>query len=559
MRHEDQTLNEEEQFMVKAELSYNPYLQETEVKFNGRPPRINSLIEKFQNKRLQEWIKDIPAIFHDEMNGYNFDLVFKGTAMDFQELEKSFVEANVSKDKINLVFSKEMESRIIKTVELDEALEWLEKNRNRVLDYDKFKSDNNELLFGSFPFIVIKGNVRAISLYDNLKIEPENVTSVDELKDSDLHNTPVLFYLDHATLPYLQHELSELLNRSDISQNQIFFYIAPSLRKGMVKRIIRDLAVENPQIINSLQEESIKQYFEMFPISDYISDTLRVLRAKTNEISEQLSQEDQKRQEENKEKYELIHECERNISALKESEELFTNQENSVLDSSWAEAEDKLIGQICKWQARRTKATGEVEGNFWAEEFDKLLSKAFSEFTQSLWSSFFDIREKIKSDYYLWYQRAGVDTLYDTSDITCGDFAIGVIPPIKDELLKMKEENYVIPKEDNILGFFFNTQQKPQPEAVLEISYLLQSWREFAEEIARKRADQLISQAKEILTKYQNDLTKKYMEHITRLIAQETERKDQVIATLSEEGRLLQNDMDWLHEIEDKLTRIERE
>lgn len=49
--------------MVKAELSYNPYLQETEVKFNGRPPRINSLIEKFQNKRLQEWIKDIPSIF----------------------------------------------------------------------------------------------------------------------------------------------------------------------------------------------------------------------------------------------------------------------------------------------------------------------------------------------------------------------------------------------------------------------------------------------------------------------------------------------------------------
>ena len=473
--------------MVKAELSYNPYLQETEVKFNGRPPRINSLIEKFQNKRLQEWIKDIPSIFHDEMNGYNFDLVFKGTAMDFQELEKSFIEAKVSKEQINLVFSKEMESRIIKTVELDEALEWLEQNRNRVLDYDKFKSDNDELLFGSFPFVIIKGNVRAISLYENLKIEPENVASVDELKNADLHNTPVLFYLDHATLSYLQYELSELLKRSDISQNQIFFYIAPSLRKGMVKRIIRDLAVENPQIVDSLQEECIKQYFEMFPISDYISDTLRILRNKTNEISEQLAQEDQKRQEENKEKYELIHECERNITALKESEELFRTQENSELDNSWVEAEDKLIGQISKWQSRRTKATGEVEGNFWAEEFDKLLSKSFNEFTQSLWSSFFELREKIKNDYYLWYQRAGVDTLYNTSDITCGDFAIGIIPPIKEELLKMKEENYVTPKEDNILGFIFNTQQKPQPETVLEISYFLQNWREYAEDIAGKR------------------------------------------------------------------------
>ena len=545
--------------MVKAELSYNPYLQETEVKFNGRPPRINSLIEKFQNKRLQEWIKDIPSIFHDEMNGYNFDLVFKGTAMDFQELEKSFIEAKVSKEQINLVFSKEMESRIIKTVELDEALEWLEQNRNRVLDYDKFKSDNDELLFGSFPFVIIKGNVRAISLYENLKIEPENVASVDELKNADLHNTPVLFYLDHATLPYLQHELSELLKRSDISQNQIFFYIAPSLRKGMVKRIIRDLAVENPQIVDSLQEECIKQYFEMFPISDYISDTLRILRNKTNEISEQLAQEDQKRQEENKEKYELIHECERNITALKESEELFRTQENSELDNSWVEAEDKLIGQISKWQSRRTKATGEVEGNFWAEEFDKLLSKSFNEFTQSLWSSFFELREKIKNDYYLWYQRAGVDTLYNTSDITCGDFAIGIIPPIKEELLKMKEENYVTPKEDNILGFIFNTQQKPQPETVLEISYFLQNWREYAEDIAGKRADQLINQAKEILTKYKNDLTERYTEHIAFLISQETEKKDQVIATLSEEERLLQNDMDWLHEIEDKLTRIERE
>ena len=545
--------------MVKAELSYNPYLQETEVKFNGRSPRINSLIEKFQNKRLQEWIKDIPSIFHDEMNGYNFDLVFKGTAMDFQELEKSFIEAKVSKEQINLVFSKEMESRIIKTVELDEALEWLEQNRNRVLDYDKFKSDNDELLFGSFPFVIIKGNVRAISLYENLKIEPENVASVDELKNADLHNTPVLFYLDHATLPYLQHELSELLKRSDISQNQIFFYIAPSLRKGMVKRIIRDLAVENPQIVDSLQEECIKQYFEMFPISDYISDTLRILRNKTNEISEQLAQEDQKRQEENKEKYELIHECERNITALKESEELFRTQENSELDNSWVEAEDKLIGQISKWQSRRTKATGEVEGNFWAEEFDKLLSKSFNEFTQSLWSSFFELREKIKNDYYLWYQRAGVDTLYNTSDITCGDFAIGIIPPIKEELLKMKEENYVTPKEDNILGFIFNTQQKPQPETVLEISYFLQNWREYAEDIAGKRADQLINQAKEILTKYKNDLTERYTEHIAFLISQETEKKDQVIATLSEEERLLQNDMDWLHEIEDKLTRIERE
>lgn len=35
--------------MVKVELNYNPYLLETSIKFNGQEPRINSLVEKFQD------------------------------------------------------------------------------------------------------------------------------------------------------------------------------------------------------------------------------------------------------------------------------------------------------------------------------------------------------------------------------------------------------------------------------------------------------------------------------------------------------------------------------
>ena len=33
-------------YMVNAELQHNPYLLETEVKFNGQEPKINSQIEK---------------------------------------------------------------------------------------------------------------------------------------------------------------------------------------------------------------------------------------------------------------------------------------------------------------------------------------------------------------------------------------------------------------------------------------------------------------------------------------------------------------------------------
>ena len=82
--------------MVKAELSYNPYTLETDIRFNGQPPRINSLVEKYQSETLQDWIKELPRIFHDEMNGYDFELEFSGTARDFDELKRAFMQAGVT-------------------------------------------------------------------------------------------------------------------------------------------------------------------------------------------------------------------------------------------------------------------------------------------------------------------------------------------------------------------------------------------------------------------------------------------------------------------------------
>lgn len=49
--------------MVKVELNYNPYLLETNIKFNGQMPRINSLVEKYQQNTLQTWVDKMPSIF----------------------------------------------------------------------------------------------------------------------------------------------------------------------------------------------------------------------------------------------------------------------------------------------------------------------------------------------------------------------------------------------------------------------------------------------------------------------------------------------------------------
>ena len=76
--------------MIIAELKYNPYTQTTVAKFNGQEPKINSRIEKYYGKPLMDWIEDVPQIFYDEMNGYDFHLDFIGTESDYRELSDLF-------------------------------------------------------------------------------------------------------------------------------------------------------------------------------------------------------------------------------------------------------------------------------------------------------------------------------------------------------------------------------------------------------------------------------------------------------------------------------------
>ena len=109
--------------MVKTELSYNPYLRETIVKFNGKDPKINSQIEKYQKCKIQDWIDDLPMIFHDEMNGYGFEFQFSGVEEDFYRIQKSFYRAGVSDENIAFIFKNNLESPVEKNKRINELFQ----------------------------------------------------------------------------------------------------------------------------------------------------------------------------------------------------------------------------------------------------------------------------------------------------------------------------------------------------------------------------------------------------------------------------------------------------
>ena len=78
--------------MREVYIKYNPYRVETEIKIDGTAPKQNSKLN-FTDRRLQEWVEDLPAILFEECSSREFKITFYGTILDFEDVEAMACEA----------------------------------------------------------------------------------------------------------------------------------------------------------------------------------------------------------------------------------------------------------------------------------------------------------------------------------------------------------------------------------------------------------------------------------------------------------------------------------
>ena len=176
--------------MIKAELSYNPYLLETLIRFNNQSPRINSQVEKFQEGSLQNWVKKIPQIFYDEMNGYDFELEFSGTKVDFQEIMDAFTAIGVTEQQVHIFHKNELSERKVKVEQIRACLEWLEDHPNRNFDFVNFREVNSNLFDNSYTYIIFQNQIFDSPELRSEGISAEYVSKVEELENTDLYMIP---------------------------------------------------------------------------------------------------------------------------------------------------------------------------------------------------------------------------------------------------------------------------------------------------------------------------------------------------------------------------------
>lgn len=545
----------EGEIMVKAELTYNPYLMEMNVKFNDQAPRINSLIEKYKDIPLEDWINLVPQIFYDEMNGYFFELDFSGTQLDCEEIRSSFRKARVSEDEVTVFLKNELEPREEKVKEIDSLLEWLQDNHNRKFDYPSFRHDYRELFDDDYTYITIHSPIEETE-YEGISIE--NVESVNELDCTDLTHIPVLFFVTTETVPILAKDIKYILNRDDVSQKQLFFFVSKDLKRNKIRRILIDLGVKEPNIVSGILDDTVEKYFMLYPVSDYISDAIKVFRIETDKISAELDEENKKSELEGKEIHTRLDIIENSLQKLKDVDEKITQRDNLEIPSEFNNIKSYFFNQLSVWRNTKTIITRADEAYAVATDFNADLHRFYGDLCTKIDEETIRYADDIRRMY---------SDLYGTVDSN-DSFADKIVfsqeedyPIIEEQtyvLLKLKEENYVEHKTNFIGQLFKQSDNNTNKDPVLETTYFYKIWRSHMMNAALPAIDKLLEKRFALLKQYSDELADVYHEQLVEMIAKKKDEKNTVASQLSEEEKILQEDNDWLTSFMDQLKVIER-
>ena len=457
--------------MIKAELYYNPYLMEIDVRFNGQPPHINSLIEKYQNKPLQDWIDAVPQIFHDEMNGYYFELDFSGTALDCDEVRETFRRAGVSENEVPVFLKNELESREEKIGRIDELLVWLDENRYRRFDVEAFRKDNSELFDEDYPCMILHGISKAPDLPN---ISVESVSDITELDCTDLTHTPILFCVTEESLTFLSGDIKYLSERHDFNGEQLFFCIDAMLNSENIRRLIADFGVSKPNIVADINDEAIRKYFLIYPFNDYISSAIKAFRNTVDELSDVLSTDKEMgmmKGDRMHQQLSVIDDC---IERIKTADEQIVQHDNLEYPPEFKNAIELFKNSISSWESRKTKITDPAAAATAAANLNAAYKEAFREYCAALKKLTVERGKKIRTNFLSIYRKTLLDnTFVDKVEFTVNTEQYGLNDQIQ-ELLEMKEEKYVNVRNSI---FFKSDNNDQEPTTVLVTTYYLQTWR----------------------------------------------------------------------------------
>lgn len=549
-----------EYIMVKVELSYNPYKLETKVLFNGREPRINSLVEKYQKSMLQEWVEQLPGIFYDEMNGYDFELEFTGTELDFQDVVKSFSCAGITEDMVRIVHKKKFEERGIKERKISELGKWLYENHNHRFDYAMFWSQNSELFKRNYSVLIIDPDqiISKVTL-DIPDVKIKCVSNLQEGIFEELHNVPVLLMTSEYERKEIQLVLKRIWEHKEVCENQLFFVVIDESNVGKVKRTLMGLGIDNPQFVRETDNLLVLKYIDLYPRSEYIRDAIKLFRKYSDEIEKSLETEKRNIEIINENNYKQIGGLEEIIVRLKKSNDFFLNDRSNITTPyKWDEELQKILVEIRKWKWKKDELIGEKDGEKAAREYKKNIKLWCDDFLKLVTISVRKMNEDIKAKYIRWYCEADVNVDF-RKEISQEAYEIPAIPEMPlfvSDFMSMKEFRSVEHKQ-SAFGKVFKSSAQNSNKCISEVYFSCQQWRKCAEGKIKPYLREFMKECIGMQREYENRIAVKCIEKLEEMTGKISSQQNAIKREILNSEKKIKNDKDWLNTFWSKIIDIE--
>lgn len=543
--------------MVKVELNYNPYVLETKVYFNGQLPKINSQIEKFENKRLFMWSDKLLDILYSEMNGYDFDLDFSGTKADYEKI-KYLIEKKHLNSEIHLNFVNRLQEAAKKCSRFNEMIAWLKRSAIEEFHFPEFWEINQEYMIeNNLLYVLVDKKVADFSIED-LDVNVESIDSISQLPEN-IGFYPVLLVLDADKEAEFRQNLLALLQRKDLIADQIFILISENVNLAYYIRLINDLGLKQPQFIHSIDSPLIYDYFENYVRIDFLFKALKILETQKDLISTKLDQKFDAMKQNNRETFEKISKLDKEIADIQLSIEQFENWHLVMYKNEFEKLYVQLNETITHWKSRKKQIRDDSEAEKMMKELQDLAERSLFEFKNAANRLFDDKLAELMNIFSRIYRDSNIqDSFYvhSRNELIISKYEVN---NFSEKLKDLRRESFV-PKED-IFGFINrivkNEQNKIQ-ELVPDITYDLDKFREIACKEILPIAQNLLTDIENRLQSIQLYIVDEYKTHLSTILNEKLLEKANEANRLSAAEKHLQDKKDWLIEFSSQLSEIER-
>ena len=546
--------------LIKVEFEYNPYIMDYSIKFNGVEPRINSMIEQYLKEPLQVWVNEIPSIFYNEMNGYDFEVEFTGTRMDYEKVINAFKRLGIDEE-VKFEYKKEISSRKENLGKILELKEWLENTRNPRFDYDAFKIENSEKLDDMYPIVVLGESEIGKFVFDNLQVSVELINNISDLEKTKLQDTPIIVDCETPIFGKLLENIRFIVSREDVREEQIFFLLIHNQKE--IERILMDFGIKKPNIIKEVNNDELNEYFEFYPASNHIRKVIEIYRKTIDSQREILKNEMEESQRINGEVLDNILIIEKLIEQLKDGiktlEEMDDNKLSDKImeETIWGDLRNDFVSKINNWKIKKTKITGSDEGLKLANNFNEEVQFLYDNFYDKLLNLYDEEKKRILDEIASIYTDSAKESFeLSILDELEKEFTKEKIPNISSGLMDIREEAYEKQRE-GLLDSLFGAGLSNDNKEVLVIRYNCQEWREYVVDLVSPIVDTEIVERTKNIDDIKTSVVQMCIKKMREMLDTKESEKEQLSGQLSEDNRILQKYSDWLQIFDTRLKEIE--